>query len=105
MHEQKNPFNSTFDECFTSSQKHADSIRDQSLPLLVASMAGVLTLGDVGPPTRGHLTVSRDIFDCHNWEGCATGIYEYWPEVLLNTLHGQSLTRKNYLGPIFQCLS
>ena len=61
--------NSTFDECFTSSQKHADSIRDQSLPLLVASMAGVLTLGDVGPPTRGHLTVSRDIFDCHNWEG------------------------------------
>lgn len=50
-------------------------------------------------PTRGHLTMSGEIFSCLNCGEIATGS-KYKPGMLLNILQyaGQSPTTKNYLA-------
>lgn len=46
---------------------------------------------------RGHLSMSGDMFDCHDWVWDATGIQRVDPAMLLNMLQrtGQCLAIRN----------
>ena len=47
--------------------------------LCVWVRAGVLSWDDLAPIPRGHLAMSADIFNCHNWYVCGgVGGECYW---------------------------